>query len=78
MLLSGSSDNCKVEEWAKALDVLMEGAVKGWWAKSGNGAKNKKDASTMLKLLEEGKWAQGYDQAKWYPGALKTLKAWAK
>jgi hypothetical protein len=67
-----------VEEWAKALDVLMNEAVKGWRAKSGKGAKNKKDAVTMLKLLEEGEKAKGCDQAKWYPGTLKSLKAWAK
>lgn len=64
------------KEVAKALDVLMEGAVKGWRAKNGKGAK--KDAATMLKLLEEGKRAEGYDQTKWYPDTLKALKAWAK
>lgn len=35
-----------VVEWAKA--------VKGWRGQAGNGKKLKKDAATMVKLLEEG------------------------
>jgi hypothetical protein len=67
-----------VEEWAKALDALMVDAVTGWRARSGKGAQVKKDAATMVKLLDEGERAKKYDQSKWYPKTLKQLRAWAK
>lgn len=59
-----------VVEWAKA--------VKGWRGQAGNGKKLKKDAATMVKLLEEGGRERGYDQGKWYPDTVKALRAWAK
>lgn len=68
----------EVEEWAKALDGVMTGAVKGWRGKSGKSKKGKEDAETLLELLEGGEGASGCDQAKWYPGTLKALRAWAK
>jgi hypothetical protein len=68
----------EVEEWAKVLDKLMVDSVIGWLLQSGKGAKGKKDAATMVKLLDEGKRAKAYDQSKWYPKTLQKLKAWAK
>jgi hypothetical protein len=68
----------EVDESAKALDGLMEEAVKGWRKKCGKGVKGKKDAATVVKLLEDGEKAKGCDQSKWYPRTLKSLKAWAK
>jgi hypothetical protein len=73
-----SEDDENVIEWAKTLDTVMAGAVKGWRAQSGNGTKAKKDAATMVKLLDEGKRVEGRDQKKWYPMTLKALRAWAK
>jgi len=71
-------DEEKMIEWAKALDRIMSGAVKGWCKESGNGKKAKEDAATMVELLEKGKRAKGFDQTKWYPETLKALRAWAK
>jgi hypothetical protein len=68
----------EVEEWAKALDGVMKGAVKGWHGKCGKSKKGKEDAETLLELLEGGEGALRCDQAKWYPGTLKALRAWAK
>jgi hypothetical protein len=68
----------KVDAWAKALDVVMGGAVKGWRKKSGNGKKQKQDAATLVKLLDNGEREKGCDQKKWYPETLKALRAWAR
>jgi len=73
-----ADDPKKVEKWAKELDGIMAGAVKGWRAKSGTGQKQKKDAAAMVKLLVNGEKAEGCDQAKWYPETLKELKEWTK
>jgi len=67
----------QVVEWAKALDVLMAAAVRGWRVQSGNGKAQKNDAMMLVKLLETGERATGYDQEKWYPETLKALRAWA-
>jgi hypothetical protein len=71
-------DKESVIEWAKTLDTVMAGAVKGWCAQSGNGKKAKQDAATMVELLDKGKRAEGCNQKKWYPETLKALRAWAK
>ena len=71
-------DKEKVVEWAKALDTVMAGAVKGWRAQSGKGKKGKQDAATMVELLDKGKGAKGCDQKKWYPETYKVLRSWAK
>jgi hypothetical protein len=68
----------QADAWAKALDTLMWGAVKGWRAKSGNGKQARLDAATLVKLLDEGKREKDYDQTKWYPETLKALRVWAK
>ena len=73
-----ADDEEQVIEWAKALDAIMAGAVKGWRAQSGNGKAQKEDAATLVKLLDKGERAKGYDQGKWYPDTLKALRAWAK
>jgi hypothetical protein len=76
--VNGEEDEKKVVEWAKALDMVMEGAIKGWRKQSGNGKKAKQDAAAMVELLDKGERAKGCDQEKWYPRALKALRAWTK
>lgn len=68
----------EVLEWAKALDVVMAGAVKGWRKEAGNSKKQKAEIATLVKEIETGEYAKGYDQKKWYPNTLKELRAWAK
>ncbi|KIM74396.1 hypothetical protein PILCRDRAFT_828232 [Piloderma croceum F 1598] len=68
----------KVDAWAKALDTVMWGAVKGWRAKSGNSKKQRQEAATLVKLLDEGEREKNCDQKKWYPETLKALRVWAK
>jgi hypothetical protein len=75
--LDAKDQEKQVVEWAKALDVLMAAAVRGWRVQSGNGKAQKNDAMTLVKLLETGERATGYDQEKWYPETLKALRAWA-
>jgi hypothetical protein len=67
----------EADEWIKALDTVMAGAVKGWRAQSGDGEVQKEDAAILVELLEEGETTKGYDQERWYPRTLETLKAWA-
>ena len=69
-------DEEKVIQWAKGLDTIMSGAVKGWRKESGKRAKG--DAATMVELLEKGERVESFDQTKWYPKTLKELRAWAK
>jgi len=76
--VDGEEDEEKVIEWAKALDTVMAGAVKGWHAKSGKAKKGKQDAATMVELLDKGERAKSCDQKKWYPEIFKVLRAWAK
>jgi len=76
--MDGEEDEEKVVEWAKGLDTVMAGAVKGWRGKSGKTKKGKQDAATMVELLDKGKRADGCDQKKWYPETFKLLRAWAK
>ena len=76
--VDGPEEEKKVVEWAKALDMVMEGAVKGWRKQSGNGKKAKQYAATMVKLLDKGERAKGCDQEKWYPQTLMALRAWAQ
>ena len=75
---NGEEGEKKVVEWAKALDVVMEGAIKGWRKQIGNGKKAKQDAAAMIELLDKGERESGCDQKKWYPQTLKALRAWAK
>jgi len=65
-------------EWARALDELMTEAVKGWRKEAGNSEKQKAEVTTLVKAIETGEHAEGYDQTKWYPNTLKELRAWAK
>jgi len=66
-----------VIKWAEALDGLMVAAVKGWRKEVGNSKKQKAEIATLVKEIETGERAEGYDQKKWYPETLKELRAWA-
>src|ERR1700722_5246441 len=58
-----ADDPEEVEKWARGLDELMVGAVKGWRAKSKekkrDTKKGKGEAAGMIKLLEKGETAEG-------------------
>lgn len=71
-------DEEDVIKWAKALDVLMAEAVKGWRKQAGNSKKQKAEVATLVKEIETGESAKDYDQKKWYPNTLTGLRAWAK